>query len=143
MSCLCNNKSYISYQVNEYSHLFKSEEPTVDAWEADLNPLSKIVKPNALVDPSIFSHHPHPEIHVQFERLGFYVLDRYTPVDACTVSGAASGLKMVFNLTVLLKDSKPKAEGMPNRSRKDEQAAQLADKMVRIRLTAEEGADFL
>ena len=36
----------------------------------------------------------------------------------------------VFNLTVTLKDSKPKAVGAPSKSRKDEQAKALADKMV-------------
>ena len=68
---------------------------------------------------------------MQFERLGFYVIDRYTPVEACSAAGAAAGQqRMTFNLTVLLKDSKPKATGAPSRSRKEEQAAQLAEKMV-------------
>lgn len=97
-----------------------------------MNPLSRVVKPNALIDPSIFTQSPRPEMHVQFERLGFYVIDRKTPVEACSPAGAASGQKMTFNLTVLLKDSKPKAAGAPNRSRKEEQAAQLAEKMVGV-----------
>lgn len=71
-------------------------------------------------------------MHIQFERCGFYVIDRYTSAEACTAEGAASGEKMTFNLTVLLKDSKPKAAGAPNRSRKEEQAAQLAEKMVQL-----------
>jgi hypothetical protein len=120
----------IADQVNEYSHLFKTEEPSDAQWEAELNPLSRVIKPNALVDPSIFAHAPHAELHVQFERLGFYVIDRYTSAEACTPEGSAAGQKMTFNLTVLLKDSKPKAAGAPSRSRKEEQAAQLAEKMV-------------
>lgn len=37
---------------------------------------------------------------------------------------------LVFNLTVTLKDSKPKVEGAPSKSRKEEQAKALADKLV-------------
>jgi hypothetical protein len=120
----------MSLQVNEYSHLFKTEEPSDAQWEAELNPLSRTIMPLALVDPSIFSHNPGPEMHVQFERLGFYVIDRYTSAESCTVAGAGNGHNMTFNLTVLLKDSKPKAVGAPSRSRKEEQAAQMAEKMV-------------
>ena len=42
--------------------------------------------------------------------------------------------KYVFNMTVSLKDSKPKVEGsgIATRSRKDEQAKQLADKLIRM-----------
>ena len=116
--------------VIQYDHLFKCEEPSDDRWEEDLNPMSKVTKPNALVDPSIFSHSPKPEFHVQFERLGFYVIDRHTSPEACTMLGASQGLTMTFNLTVMLKDSKPKPAGAPSRSRKEEQAAQLAEKMV-------------
>lgn len=55
------------------------------------------------------------------------------------VTPSSSLPKLVFNLTVTLKDSKPRdtATGSnivsnASRSRKEEQAKQLADKMVRI-----------
>lgn len=124
--------------VVDYGHLFKSEEPPDADWEADLNPNSKTVYAEAMVDPSIFCHGPKPEGHFQFERLGFYVIDRHTPEGACSQAGAASGERMTFNLTVSLKDSKPKAEGAPNRSRKEEQALQLAEKMAKMSLIPSE-----
>lgn len=57
-----------------------------------------------------------PMKHVQFERLGFFVVDYDTTTD-----------KFVFNRTVTLKDSAPKVE-TGNRSRKEEQLRQLAEK---------------
>jgi hypothetical protein len=45
------------------------------------------------VDNSVFKHSPAPEKHFQFERVGFFVVDKDT----------ADG-KLVFNLTVTLKD---------------------------------------
>lgn len=57
-----------------------------------------------------------PMKHVQFERLGFFVVD-YDTTDS----------KFVFNRTVTLRDSAPKAEA-GSRSRKEEQMRQLAEK---------------
>ena len=101
----------------------------LQGWEQELNPESEIVKANALVDPSIMRLAPLIpfETIVQFERLGFFVLDKDTTND-----------KLVFNLTVSLKDSKPKVEGVGNRSRKDEQAKQLAEKMAKMSIAPEE-----
>lgn len=73
--------------------------------EKELNPDSEIIKPNALIDSSIMRLNPQPEMHVQFERLGFFVVDKDSLVRN----------SLVFNLTVNLKDSKPKVEGVPNR----------------------------
>ena len=95
-----------------------------------MNPDSEIVKTNALVDPSITRLAPLKPLEtvVQFERVGFFTLDKDTTAG-----------KMVFNLTVSLKDSMPKVEGsMGNRSRKDEQARQLAEKMAKMSLAPEE-----
>lgn len=39
--------------------------------------------------------------------------------------------RLIFNMTVSLKDSRPKAAGAPTRSRKEEQAKQLAEKQVK------------
>lgn len=82
---------------------------------------------NALVDPSL-KIHAAAEKHVQFERLGFFVFDKDSDL---------ANNKFVLNLTVNLKDSKPKpaagaagAASSANRSRKEEQEKQLAEKLV-------------
>eukprot|EP00388_Colpodella_angusta_P032927 GDKK01028158.1.p1 GENE.GDKK01028158.1~~GDKK01028158.1.p1 ORF type:complete len:123 (+),score=37.57 GDKK01028158.1:2-370(+) len=62
-----------------------------------------------------------PEVHFQFERLGFFVVDKDS------VDG-----KLVLNMTVNLKDSKPKEAGAPNRSRKEEQARAAAEKLAKM-----------
>lgn len=67
---------------------------------------------------------PKPEKHFQFERIGFFVVDTDSNLDA---------KKFVFNLTVNLKEiNKPKVDGdsATNRSRKEEQDRQLAAKLV-------------
>lgn len=47
--------------------------------------------------------------------------------------------KFVFNMSVSLKDSKPKVEGgAAPRSRKEEQAKQLAEKMARMSIAPQE-----
>ena len=95
-----------------------------------MNPESEIVNAKALVDSSISRLAPLVpfETIVQFERLGFFVVDKDTTEDT-----------LVFNLTVSLKDSKPKVEGsVGNRSRKDEQAKQLAEKMAKMSIAPEE-----
>lgn len=74
---------------------------------------------------------PKPEMHFQFERIGYFVIDK----DSC-----ATDNKYVLNLTVTLKDvNKPKSSNdsaitNPNKSRKDEQDKQLAAKMVTLNL---------
>lgn len=87
-----------------YDHLFMMEDPPDAEWEKALNPNSLIVKSNALVDPSIFKWGTQPETHFQFERLGFFVVDRQSPTVTAAVSGPGVDTpKVVFNLTVLLK----------------------------------------
>jgi len=130
----------VPIEARLYSHLFSCEDPPDDDWESALNPDSEVVKTNALMDPSIFKWDPQPESHYQFERLGFFVLDRYSPIAMPSISEATttSVTKMVFNLTVPLKDSKPKEAGAPSKSRKEEQAKQLADKMARMSLAPQD-----
>ena len=65
----------------------------------------------------------------QFERLGFFVVDKDSLLPSKGLYDPLS-CQLVFNLTVTLKDSKPKILGAPTKSRKDEQAKALADKMV-------------
>eukprot|EP00604_Paraphysomonas_vestita_P003143 CAMPEP_0174820862 /NCGR_PEP_ID=MMETSP1107-20130205/4962_1 /TAXON_ID=36770 /ORGANISM="Paraphysomonas vestita, Strain GFlagA" /LENGTH=619 /DNA_ID=CAMNT_0016037017 /DNA_START=191 /DNA_END=2050 /DNA_ORIENTATION=+ len=127
-------------EVRLYDHLFVTEDPPDADWEKALNPNSLIVKSNALVDSSLFKWGAIPESHFQFERLGFFVVDRQSPVVTAAISNASSTEqpKVVFNLTVLLRDSKPKVEGAPSKSRKEEQAKQLAEKMARMSIRPED-----
>lgn len=57
------------------------------------------------------------------------ILPTHTP-HAQPSSDALATSSFVFNLTVTLKDSKPKIAGAPSKSRKEEQAKALADKAV-------------
>jgi glutaminyl-tRNA synthetase len=130
----------IPVEVRLYNNLFTVEEPNDDTWEAELNPESEIVLPKALVDSS-FVNYLSPESYVQFERIGYFIVDKDSVIDAKNVKNS----KIVLNLTVNLKDSKPKESATAsaggstnasaaNRSRKEEQDRQLAEKMVINRL---------
>jgi glutaminyl-tRNA synthetase len=144
--------SAVSIEARVYNPLFAVEEPGDEEWEQQLNPESEIVYKEALVDQSIFLWNPTPETHLQFERIGFFNVDKDSNVptgvaaaskalasglssDETALSSAVSawqGSSLVLNLTVNLKDSKPKVAGGSGagRSRKEEQAKQLADKLV-------------
>ena len=143
--------SAVSIEARLYNPLFTVEEPGDEEWEKELNPESEIVCSGALVDSSIFLWNPLPETAFQFERIGFFDVDKDSSVpsstnpalgngqssDAPALAAAVAawkGSKLVFNMTVNLKDSKPKSvsAGGASRSRKEEQAKQLADKMVRF-----------
>ena len=90
--------------------------------------------PNGFVDASIFQWDPVPESAFQFERLGFFVVDRDSaalPSIAPSSDSNVENPKLVFNLTVPLKDSKPKEKGAPTKSRKEEQAKAAAEKEAR------------
>jgi glutaminyl-tRNA synthetase len=142
-------------EVRLYNNLFKTEEPSDDDWEADLNPDSEVVLSNARVDPSIFLWNPMEEKSFQFERIGFFTVDKDSSLPAAykapespslatgtsqdftveqldTVTASAKDAKLVLNLTVALASSKPKASAAkaagPNRSRKEEQMAAAAEK---------------
>jgi glutaminyl-tRNA synthetase len=129
----------IPIEVRLYNPLFIVEEPDDETWEEELNPESEVVLKNALVDSS-FLHYLEPEKHVQFERIGYFILDKDSDIHKDNMKKS----KIVLNLTVGLKDSKPAppanatvaggdASGVAhvNRSRKEEQERQLAEKMVR------------
>lgn len=118
-----------------YGNLFKVDEPSDDKWEDDLNPESRVIYNNAKIDPSIFNWKPVPEKHFQFERIGFFVTDFASALEPVA---SDSTTKLIFNMTVNLKDSRPKAVGAPNRSRKEEQARQLAEKQARMSLPPQE-----
>ena len=105
--------------------MFSVPEINDDLWESQLNPNSEVTYPNALVDESVYTaNYPlKAEYPVQFERVGYFVIDNDSDI---------ANKKLVFNMTVSLKDSKPKVEGAPSRSRKDEQAKQAAEKLARM-----------
>ena len=119
------------FQARIYNHLFVVEEPVDAEWESLLNPESEVVLPAAAVDSSILAHYkalaPDGVKRFQFERVGFFLVDKDSSAD-----------KLVLNLTVTLKDSKPKpaadSAGAPvgaSKSRKEEQAKQLAEKLAK------------
>lgn len=83
--------------VNMYDRLFKVEDPEADK-EVDfleqLNPESQVIIDNAVAEPSLAAMSPGDTI--QFERQGYFCLDRVTP---------EKDGKLVFNRTVTLRDS--------------------------------------
>jgi glutaminyl-tRNA synthetase len=130
----------VGAEVRMYEPLFTVEEPSDDGWEEELNRHSEVVV-QALLDPHILSHAPQPEMHFQFERIGFFVTDKDSASVGQTIGKSSiEGITptgLVFNSTVSLKDSKPKVAGT-GKSRKDEQARQLAEKMARMNISPEE-----
>ncbi|KAL3805058.1 hypothetical protein HJC23_003286 [Cyclotella cryptica] len=97
----------ITCEVRVYNHLFTEPEPS-DRWEEELNPASEIVHPNAIVDPSVLELVDKKDVDkwksnqaLQFERLGYFVVDTDTTFDSLTKAG-----KLVFNRTVSLKEDK-------------------------------------
>jgi glutaminyl-tRNA synthetase len=125
-------ESAVPLEVRLYNPLFTVEEPTDEGWEAELNAESEVVVAGALADPSLVAGTVPLAVegHYQFERVGFFVIDKDSVLDAADPANR----KIVANMTVNLKDSKPKADsgapGAPGKSRKEEQAKALADKLV-------------
>jgi glutaminyl-tRNA synthetase len=92
-------------EVRVYDHLFLVPEPT-ELWEDELNPDSEVVYENALIDPSVKLFVDGKKVDkwksgvsLQFERLGYFVVDYETTFDPDTGTG-----KLVFNRTVSLKE---------------------------------------
>jgi glutaminyl-tRNA synthetase len=85
-------------EVRLYEHLFTTEVPgSTGDWEAELNPHSEVILRGALAAPSLLAPGGvAPLDHFQFERVGFFVVDKDSDV--------AAG-KLVFNLTVGLKEA--------------------------------------
>jgi len=81
-------------EVRLYDRLFTTPDPGRDEnWRALLNPASMEIIPHAFVEPGLVE--AQPEERYQFERLGYFCVDR---------RDAATG-RPVFNRTVTLKDS--------------------------------------
>ena len=87
-------------QLNMYSNLFKSEDPTKapGGWLQDINPNSLIVYPRIFVDNIVL--HAQPEDKFQFERVGYVCVD--------SDSRVSSTDHLIFNLTVSLKEDPKK-----------------------------------
>jgi glutaminyl-tRNA synthetase len=95
----------IPCEVRVYNHLFTVPEPT-DQWEEELNPESEVVFPKAIVDPSVREVVDAKNVDkwnsntaLQFERIGYFVVDQDTTYDSETNTG-----NLVFNKTVSLKE---------------------------------------
>lgn len=133
--------SAVKVESRVYNPLFTVEEPD-DNWEAQLNKESEVVYQNSLVDPSfinILSNAKTPEgstiptVYVQYERIGFFFLD---------IDSNLNEKKYVLNMTVGLKENKPvdptTSSNTVNRSRKEEQDRQLAEKLARMNIPPQE-----
>jgi glutaminyl-tRNA synthetase len=130
----------IACEVRMYDHLFTVPEPT-ELWEEEINPKSEAVYANAVIDPSVSKLVDHRKVDkwqsnaaMQFERMGYFVVDLDTTYDHSTKKG-----KLVFNRTVSLKEEASikkfsKKEEEVNAARKAKQAADKAAKEARVKI---------
>ena len=86
-------------EVRLYNALFNSPAPDAANFAADLNPNSLEVLSDARLEPALAGR--NTDAPVQFERQGYFVLDRPDSKDG----------KLVFNRTVGLRDTFAKAVG--------------------------------
>ena len=143
-------KTFISWVPNDgvraevrvYNELFTVPEPT-ELWEDELNPESEIVYKNAIIDPSIKEVHGvdkkdvdpwKSNTVVQFERMGYFVVDFDTTYDVKSGQG-----QLVFNRTVSLKAEAAKSgksakELAENAARKEKNRRELEAKEVRMKI---------
>jgi glutaminyl-tRNA synthetase len=131
-------------EVRIYNHLFTEPEPS-DRWEEELNPESEIVHPNAIVDPSVLSLVDKKDVDrwksnqaLQFERLGYFVVDVDTSFDSTTKEG-----KLVFNRTVSLKEDKAvkkvsDIEAEQKRKREEQQRSAAAARDILMTIEPED-----
>jgi len=130
----------IQAEVRVYGNLFSVPEPS-DLWEDELNPDSEIVHPKALIDPSVKAFVDGKKIDkwqsntaLQFERLGYFVVDYETTFDSTTGKG-----KLVFNRTVSLKEELAKqklsaAEEAKIRERAEKTKRDVEAKAIRMQI---------
>ncbi|MGM0597425.1 MAG: glutamine--tRNA ligase/YqeY domain fusion protein [Myxococcota bacterium] len=86
-------------KVRKYDRLFNTSNPLeADDFLESLNPASLEVLENCCLEPSLAQ--ASPEERYQFERLGYYVVDRYD----------STSKNLVFNQTVSLRDTWAKIE---------------------------------
>ena len=81
-------------EIRLYNHLFFEEDPSVlDDWVSHINKESEIVLGDAMIEQSLVNK--KVEDHVQFERLGYFVVDK----------DSANRTKIVYNRTCSLKSN--------------------------------------
>jgi glutaminyl-tRNA synthetase len=81
-------------EIRLYDHLFFEEDPSVlDDWISHINQKSEIVLQDAMIEESLI--HKKVEDHVQFERLGYFVVDK----------DSANRSKIVYNRSCALKSN--------------------------------------
>ncbi|CAM9224184.1 unnamed protein product [Choristocarpus tenellus] len=115
-------------EVRLYDHLFAVDSPD-DRWEEQLTKDSEVVVEGALLDPSLIARPGGAPAGTcfQMERIGFFVVDPDT-----------SGDRLVINRTITLREAVGKGTAAPGKSRKEEQARQLAEKEARKNTPPEE-----
>lgn len=123
-------------EVRVYSHLFKVPElpAAVADWESFVDTThSEVVYANARVDPESFAKNLNEGDAVQFERIGYFVLDK-----------DSTATRKVLNQIIPLREAASlaasqegdaKAESSSNASRKDAQQAQLALKLEKMKVS--------
>ncbi|CAM9553486.1 unnamed protein product [Pylaiella littoralis] len=113
-------------EVRLYSHLFTVDSPD-DRWEEQINPESEVVVSGAVVDPSVLEKEHSAGTPLQLERIGFFVVDKDSTPEL-----------LVLNRTVTLKEATGKSAVPKDKSRKELQARQAAEKEARKRVPPQE-----
>jgi len=80
-------------EIRVYDRLFNVANPAAESMESSLNPESVIIKKNCFIEAALTS--AKPEERFQFERLGYFVADRFDH----------NSDQAVFNRTVTLRDT--------------------------------------
>nr|CCA16832.1 unnamed protein product [Albugo laibachii Nc14] len=125
-------------EVRTYSHLFKVPDLSSAAidgtdWEqlVDMNG-SEHVFPNARIDPESIEKNVKPDVAVQFERVGYFVMDE-----------DSTATRLVLNQIVALREGGSLSHELASTndqktSRKDQQAQQLAAKVDKAKIPPHE-----
>jgi len=137
-------KNGIPCEVRVYGHLFTVPEPS-DRWEEELNDKSETIYANAIVDPSVREIVDVKDVNrwksnhaLQFERIGYFVVDVDTKYDSEKNEGA-----LVFNRTVSLKEETFKKEMTAEEiaaveARKAKGKAEMEAKEIKMKIAAED-----
>ena len=135
-----SNSTAIPCEIRIYNHLFTVPEPS-DTWEDEINPQSEIVYTQGFVDPSVRNMVCASKVSaiqsnqaLQFERMGYFVVDVESTYNATTNTG-----RLIFNRTVTLREEvfKKKTsqrEDDANAARKAKQKADLEAKEARLQI---------
>jgi glutaminyl-tRNA synthetase len=102
----------LDFEACLYDHLFQTEndgnETEDEDFIAHLNPKSLEVRPSAKIEPSVKG--AKPSTRYQFERLGYFCVDKNSSPE-----------KLIFNLTVRLRDTWAKIEKSTQRPASSQQ----------------------